>query len=42
MKNDTKKTGTGTKNAQAALADINAQIEAFDWAHHFESPRELV
>ena len=28
MKNDTKKTGTGNKNAQSALADINAQIEA--------------
>lgn len=26
MKNDTKKTGTGAKNAQSALADINAQI----------------
>ena len=28
MKNDTKKTGNGTKTATAALADINAQIEA--------------
>jgi hypothetical protein len=26
MKNDTKKTGNGTKNAQAALADINNRI----------------
>lgn len=26
MKTDTKKTGNGTKNAQAALMDINAQI----------------
>ena len=30
MKNDTKKTGTGTKTATAALAEINAEIEALN------------
>jgi hypothetical protein len=30
MKIDIKKTGTGTKNAQSALAEINAEIEALN------------